>query len=121
MAYVIVEIELGIVDPHRMIEERHLGNALPVARHHFKRPLVVVEDTLEVQAALSVAQGRRIEEHDCRLVPVRVPLLEAENRGIESREPVEIRVRHRQNNGVTWDLAGLQPVARRLAPVGVAD
>jgi hypothetical protein len=94
MAHVIVEVEPGVVDPHRMREERHPRELLAKPRVPLQRAFRHRADALDVDAAVLRAQGLRVEDADRADVHVDVGVLEGEKSGVQSRQPLVMLVGH---------------------------
>ena len=86
MADVVVEVELGVVDPYRpALSVGDEPQLLAEPRHE-------VEARADVIAELSVTRGRPFEHGRRGDVHVRGALLHVEERGIEAAEPVAVHV-----------------------------
>ena len=87
VADVIVEVEILVVDPHRLVQARREVEALPIARDQVQARGDVIPDAREVDSAVGVADRARIEDRGERHVHVRARRLEVQEGLIQSGEP----------------------------------
>ena len=81
-AHVVAQVQMRVVDPLRpALAERHVGEALPVARHEGEPVLDRLEQVV-------VGRGRPLEHHHGRHVHVRGAVLEVEEGRIERCQAV---------------------------------
>ena len=86
MADVVVEVEMGVVDPHRAaLSERHEAQLLAESRHQ-------VEPRGDVVAKVRVLGSRALEQGGRGDVHVRGAVLKVEERAVEAAEPVAVHV-----------------------------
>ena len=92
MADVVVEVEVGVVDPHRAaLSERHEAQLLAESRHQ-------VEPRGDVVAKVRVLGSRALEEGGRGDVHVRGAVLEVEERAVEAAEPVAMHLEGSSQN-----------------------
>ena len=78
---VVVEVEVGVLDPHRVVEiERDGGQSLPELRKQMQSALEELLDRVERVATLD---RRRVERHGRRHVHVVVGRLEIQEAGVQ--------------------------------------
>ena len=76
MPDVVAQVEVVVVDPHRMPLERNVRDPLPVARDPVQARRDVAADSLDVDAAVGGGERTRVEDRDPAEVHVRVLVLE---------------------------------------------
>ena len=82
--HVVVEVEIGILDPHRMVEpEWDRGKAPAERRHQVQAALDHVADPLE---RVAIRDRGRVEHAHGEDVHVHVPGLEVQERCVESAQ-----------------------------------
>ena len=88
-SHVVVEVEVGVFDPHRVVQpEGHLGQAAPERRQQVQALAQHLLDPLERVAALD---GGRVEHRDLERVHVQRGGLHVEEPGVEARQPLHGR------------------------------
>jgi hypothetical protein len=86
VAHVVLEVEVGIVHPHRVVLERDPRQALSVAGEGVEPRLHEATHALDVEPALSVAQRSTVEDQHGGDMHVRRSPLDVEERGIQGAE-----------------------------------
>ena len=86
--HVVFELEVLVVDPHRVVLERDPREALAIARDLVQRRADHRADLVGVDAAVGSLQRSRLEDHRRGDVHVGVRLLEHEERVVERGEAV---------------------------------
>ena len=82
VADVVGQVEVIVVDPDRLVEDRDPAETLPVARHEVQAARDVSADTVDVYAAVGGSERRRLEEDEAAEVHVAVRILEVEEGAI---------------------------------------
>ena len=79
---------------NRLVEERRSAETLAVARHPVQLGLHEVPDLVDVDPTVGGRERTVLEGRDGADVHVAHAVLDAEERVVEGREPLEVGVRH---------------------------
>ncbi len=96
MAQVVVEVEVRVVHPDGMADQRHVLEALAEAGMAPDAGSGESPDAREVDAAVGAEQRPALEDRNGADVHVHVLVFDLEEGGVESREAFIVRVGHQK-------------------------
>jgi len=94
VAHVVLQVEAGVVDPHRLPEARNPGELLAKSRHLVQLVRRELHDALEVELSTGERQRLGVEERDRPDVHVRIVVLDGQERRVDGRKTLVVAIRH---------------------------
>ena len=111
VAHVVVEVEVGVVEPHRPVEvERHEREPLTELRQQ-RQPLGEVR--LDLLERVPAGDGRRVEEHERLHLHRDAGVLEVQERRVHAAQSP-----HRISSRITAETLDAPAAARKGGPAG---
>ena len=95
-----------VVDPDRMVLDRHAHDTLAIARNLMQSRSDVAPDQLDIDPAARSGKRRRVEDHHAGDVHMRLRTFEIEKSPIQDTEPFVIRHRALPQSGDAAVIAG---------------